>query len=295
MRIVNLLLIGMVFNITGCSSENNGPSEKELMNRIQMVSPEFISIENLDISATENAGTQVEPKIKSRFEADGELKVSLYKSKQYVLGKHVLTETAKEGSEFKLFGIASSILKLDKWNITFDKIDSTANYQGRPISKYEEGTYVFENTPEAKKLLAEAEIKEEEARIARKKAQEQMLLEQNAKRKADEINNKRVNKKLKNLYSKKITLHGMSERGNRKFYLYLTPTSNEFVGNLVFEKKSEGKLKGVKANHIIDKQMLYLEFNGYKTYMTLKFNKDETKLVGVLRESQYEYGVTIDL
>lgn len=295
MRIVNLLIIGMTLIITGCSNDNNGPSESELMNKIQMLSPAFIAIEDLDISATENAGTQVEPKIKSRFEADGNLKVSLYKRKQYILGKHILSETAKEGAEFKVFGIASSTLKLDKWNITFDKIDSTPNYKGYPISKYKEGTYVFEDTQEAKKLLAEAVTKEKERKNTRKKAQKKRLLEQKAKIKADEITKKRVNKKLKKLYSRKLTLHGISKRSNRKFSLYLMPTSNGFVGDIVFENKRDGKLKAVKASHIMDKKMLYLEFKGYKTYMTLTLNKKETKLVGALREAQYNYGVTIDL
>lgn len=297
MRNLFILIMGSLLLLSGCSDSNAMPSEKELKEKLQKRLTKVISVDDLEISAFDNIGTKVDPKMKIRFVTELSLNKNLYKVVKRIQRKSVLELTAEKGSEMKGFGMALSTLKLDEWKTKFTDFKAKPDYAGYPLEHFRKGSYIFKGSKEENELNTKDKAEKEKWKKQAAEDAKRQKIKAEKKRKADAIKYKRQNDKLVKLISKKRTLKGNYKNKYKSydFKLYLQPVNNSFIGTLDYVKKHERTRKPLKARHIPSKQMLVIEFKGYKIFMNVKLNDSEDKLVGQFWEAQNRYNITIDI
>jgi hypothetical protein len=137
------------------------------------------------ITAEENAGTQTQPDVRSRFVATLVLARDLYKPQERLLDKPVLTKAKSAGGmKVELHGIARSRQSGGSWKVEFD-YENARNTEppGKPLSEYSD--YVLAGSPEEAALREEVAKRAEKEQKAREEAQKaQAEAERIAKEKA---------------------------------------------------------------------------------------------------------------
>jgi len=180
-----LLAIATLVIATACSG-GGGPSEDELeATLIADHLPASWSLDDLDVTAQENVGTEVEPVFAARFSADIELEQDLYRTTvtsrpveaeggaqaRFLADHRVIEKATEAGSEARLFGIARSVRHGDGWAIRIELESRPWQSAGDPLSEF--GTqYVVAGSKEEAALIeqvnaewrAEQRRKEEEER-----------------------------------------------------------------------------------------------------------------------------------
>ncbi|RUO56464.1 hypothetical protein [Pseudidiomarina homiensis] len=168
------IVILIALTLSGCfSGSSNEPSSEDIKKSLMLKLPPIVVVNELDIDVSQNTGTEVEPFVSSRFKGELELTEALYQSVDHVMGKAILEETASEGTNFKVFGISEATLKLESWDIEFEKLDISPRIAGKPLSEWSSGGYVFAGS------AAEEELRKayEEKLAIEKKAEEERRLE----------------------------------------------------------------------------------------------------------------------
>lgn len=192
-----LYVITSILLTTGCTSDkeqSNEPSRTDIAKKLNFKLPSFTKVKNITIEVSENIGSQVEPQYNSRFRGTLEFVEPLYKVHKRILNKSVLEELVKKGSEIKVFGVARSTLEMGEWKIKIKKFEMS-DINGKPLSKWAIGEYVYKGSKEEKALEKEDEAQEKklatEREISLKKAQESEKKEYTRQQKAKEERLKR--------------------------------------------------------------------------------------------------------
>ena len=165
--------------LTACSTAI-GPGSAELENKLRVDLPSVWTLADFKVTAEENAGTQTQPDVRSRFVATLALARDVYKSNERLLGKSVLTKTKSAGDmKVELHGIARSRQSGGSWEVKFD-FENARNTEppGKPLSEFSD--YVLAGSPEesalreefAKQVEADRKARVEAERLAQQTAKE---------------------------------------------------------------------------------------------------------------------------
>ncbi|MEW8536680.1 MAG: hypothetical protein AB2569_13555 [Candidatus Thiodiazotropha endolucinida] len=123
MRITVLLII-ILLSFYGCSTGENEPSKKMIIDSLEDILPGYIKIKDIHIEISKNIRSRVEPLIRSRFSADAILESDFVHRDKY---------KDKYGENFKIYGISKSDYNLNKWQIGFEKIQIEQKFYGSPL------------------------------------------------------------------------------------------------------------------------------------------------------------------
>ena len=180
------------------SAADDAPGEEDIARAIGLWLPSYLSIERIDILATVNDGDAISPRIRQRFVAETVPRENLYSVptqnsdlKPYIM----LIETRTPQQPHKLYGVASSVLVLGKWNLEL-RMENGIDGLGQPVAMYsrpviiigsEDAERAIENLDAVKtlnKTLAEQAIRvEADAAILQASADEELELLRNENRK----------------------------------------------------------------------------------------------------------------
>ena len=180
------------------SAADDAPGEEDIARAIGLWLPSYLSIESIAILATVNDGDAINPRFRQRFVAEVVPRENLYSVpaqnsdlKPYIM----LIETRTPQQPHKLYGVASSVLVLGKWNLEL-RMENGVDGLGRPVAMYsqpviiigsEDAERAIHNLDAVKtlnKTLAEQAIRvEADAEILRAAADEELELLRNENRK----------------------------------------------------------------------------------------------------------------
>jgi len=161
MRLMILMLMSAVV-LSGCFKNQIGPTEDDFKTYLEQKFSKGLTITDIEIIASQNLGTDVEPVVKSRIKGEFRLVEDFYKYSNRVSGKDVLVKIADEGTKMDLFGLSVSKLESNIWNIRFTELEIKPDVKGRPLSHWAKGSYVIKGSSEEKALI----IKQEAANAA---------------------------------------------------------------------------------------------------------------------------------
>lgn len=165
----------LAFTLTGCFSNKNEPSTKDILSALKFELPHYVEVKDVQVEVSENIGSEVEPQIRSRFKGEIVLTEALYKTKAAILDKEIIEEVVAKGMKFNIYGISSSKYRMEKWIIDFDKLEISPLVSGRPLSNWKTNEYVLSGSDEEGELIEENERqialrkKQDEARLAKQK------------------------------------------------------------------------------------------------------------------------------
>ena len=167
---IRFLATMFAFVLTACSAAI-GPGRAELENKLRVDLPSIWKLTSFKVTAEENAGTQTQPDVRSRFVATLVLARDLYKHQEHLLGRPVLVKVKAAGDmEVELHGIARSHQSGGSWDVKFDFENArSTEAPGRPLSEYND--YVLAGSPEESVLRDEATKQAEVERKAQEEAQ----------------------------------------------------------------------------------------------------------------------------
>ena len=180
------------------SAADDAPGEEDIARAIGLWLPSYLLIERIDILATVNDGDAINPRFRQRFVAEAVPRENLYSVptqtsdlKPYIM----LIETRTPQQPHKLYGVASSVLVLGKWNLEL-RMENGIDGLGRPVAMYsqpviiigsEDAERAIENLNAIKtlnKTLAELAIRvEADATILQAAADEELELLRNENKK----------------------------------------------------------------------------------------------------------------
>lgn len=161
----------MVLIAISCSRDV-GPSESDIEQRLAVDLPHPWQITSLDVEASENVGTKVEPVVKSRFKAKLKLVESTYFVDSNESAAVLLRPVLQAGDERELYGVATSVMKAGAWQTAFDFENDPLRDSGEPRTKFTGRTVVL-GTDEETNYRTEIEERqrqqEAEARAGRER------------------------------------------------------------------------------------------------------------------------------
>jgi len=180
--------------LIGCQDARlDGPAKKSVKGKLMFELPEYIAVQSVEIHASENFGSEVDPRIRARFSADAKLSEPLYEQVANYANTDVIRINAKEGTPLKISGKYSATLQGEAWRVSFEDLDAAPSLDGRKLSNWSVGNYVIAGTSEEKALVAKdraATAKREkdkkaaeEKREADRKAAEEKRIKDAAERK----------------------------------------------------------------------------------------------------------------
>ena len=157
--IVRIMAIFIALILTGCTdSGSSEPTGDDIAKKLSFEIPAYAKVKKIEIEVSENSGSEVEPRYKSRFKGSIKITEPLYIKQGVVLEKYILEKVVAKGTELKIFGIANSTLSMDKWNTRIRSFETSPKLSGRPLSKWNVGSFVLEGSKEAKELHKREEL-----------------------------------------------------------------------------------------------------------------------------------------
>lgn len=254
------LSIALISLLAACSSGE--PTGEDIKNTLMFEGPSFLKINTIEVEASQNIGSDDTPLIKSRFKGTAIVTETLYEEAGFYVGKYVLRESIKKGSEFNIYGISTANSQNDKWRISFESIDIKPTFSGKPITEWPRDGYALEGTPEAIQLIEEHRIREAE--------RQKLLKEKLAKQRAEEEARKQAEQEALLLRQNRFEL--MLESGKKH-------TASLNWGNIKYPV--EVTFEGYNPETTI--------FNGRMTYLTLKGSDNSRKLQGTLVDGTLKF------
>lgn len=212
-----LLLLG------ACSGTGGRPSNTDVEKALSQQIPAPWQLKSFNVSASENTGTKVEPVWQFRFKASANLAEDTFVKSREIYGAIFLKKVSAKGDSKELFGIATSTLREEKWQASFQLENNPFSGTGMPRSAFQ-GKTVVEGTTEEKQfrddLVQKIESKNtpDREQVARalialgddrgKKALSQILVER-----VENINTSLMNGGNTNVYSFCETIRELGQLG----------------------------------------------------------------------------------
>jgi hypothetical protein len=148
------------------------PSQTELKQQLQANLPEYLQVSSFESKASDNLGTNAQPRIQTRFHARLTLKddTFLQSSKLDSLpeerqeGIDFITKAATKGKTVDLYGVSLSRLVNEKWQTEFQYDTDPIPSLGRPRSSFGSQT-VLRNSSEEQDFITKVrkQIEEDKA------------------------------------------------------------------------------------------------------------------------------------
>jgi len=171
-KLMLVMIISVLLPLFSCTLFQNKPSSDNIAAALVDKISSYTEIAGIDIKATEDTGTKVEPKYEMRFVAKIKLLSSTYEKVGHIGGNvdsDVLRELFAQGAAFEVFGKATSILKKEEWVTKIDELESSVNNLGQLSNNFKrpviEGSKEHESAmakySEWQKAEAEAQAKAE--------------------------------------------------------------------------------------------------------------------------------------
>ena len=160
-----------VLTLASCQNAGvQGPSTKSVKGKLTFELPEYITVKTLEVHASENFGSEVDPLIKARFSADAKLSEPLYERVADYSNTDVIRVQSEQGTPIIISGKYSATMQGQTWKVSFDDLDAAPNPRGRRLSNWSVGSYVMAGTSEEKALIKkdeeEADRREKDRKIA---------------------------------------------------------------------------------------------------------------------------------
>ena len=102
-------------SLVACSE--SGPSTDDISKAIRENLPAFISLNDFSVEATENLGSETEPKFKSRIIGELVFLDDTFERVGQVGGVPILKKLIAKGTTRKAFGYSTSTMVQNKWTI----------------------------------------------------------------------------------------------------------------------------------------------------------------------------------
>lgn len=163
-------LVALFFFVSACSDLLDGPTETDIKNQLAFQMPAGVEVDSVEILVSENIGSEVDPRYRNRSKATIKLLEDRVDVVDTYGDKYIVKTVLEEETQFNLTLISTATLANEKWQVTFDRMEG-GQYTGAPLSQFFEGTFAYEGSSEAEKIIADYEAKlkaEAEAAEARK-------------------------------------------------------------------------------------------------------------------------------
>lgn len=164
---LKLVALGLLF---GCSRDplETGPKDAELKNRLAFELPAHLSVDSLDVEASQNVGDRVEPIFKTRFKAEAHLTADTFVEAERSQNAVILSPVRKNGEHLEIYGIALSSLKGGSWETHFQLDENPVAGAGKPRDAFGGAPVYIKGSPEEASYredlrVAEVRRREEEA------------------------------------------------------------------------------------------------------------------------------------
>lgn len=200
------------------------PTKAHLISSVAERLPKHLKVSNLEIKASENKGSEVEPIIYSRVVFTFLFTEDAYEKISVIEGVTILKKTYSKGTRKKTNAYSTSKLYFDKWKTTYNVDRSTDFNEGKPRSYFPKSA-LLKNDPKVKSLIASAKKKaekEEAARIA---------------------NTKKNVATLEKVFAHGVTRTGIIDNYNTwkyaPFEITLTKINGEYKGTITYIHKKE--------------------------------------------------------
>jgi hypothetical protein len=189
--IYGIITVVCLFIIAGCNEKVLGPSHSQISEKVQIILPGHLKLNNLTINAEINEGTEVNKHIVSRFVAEVSVRETTYTKINTLNGIDILKEINPKGYSTTLYGISRATEKAGQWNIVINFENGSDIQQGETRAIFA-STAILSTSPEVQKLEAKVERAkkeklEREAALLKKQEKEEKLRLQNANNLLEEL------------------------------------------------------------------------------------------------------------
>ena len=158
---------GLALMMTACSSAE-GASEADIRDKLELEMDPGFEVASLDVTASENTGTEVEPVWRSRSDVEFRLAENFYKRVGSIDGVAVVRQVASKGDTISGHFITSASEKANgDWNVRFVRNDIPW-IDGKPESSFGVSKFVVEDSPEHQAALAKQKDKAAKAEAEQK-------------------------------------------------------------------------------------------------------------------------------
>jgi hypothetical protein len=182
-RILGFCAAMVLFMTTTCFAQEN-PTPDFLSSQLTSKIASFVAINSVEIRSEVNDGDAVRPNIRQRFIAEMEILEDLFRQVDIIDGTPVIEKSASDGLEAKVYGIASSVLKMEEWATSFEIENAAAlSSMGRPRSFFESNA-VLSGSQEEDTLRQAVLAREKQEQQAATEQAERLRQEAEAKRQA---------------------------------------------------------------------------------------------------------------
>ena len=153
-RLIALTIGCILLLLAACAYFSNKPSADNISKALIKKLPGYTEIVGIDIKATEEVGSKVEPKYEMRFVGKIKLLQSTYEKIGHIGGNvdsDVLRELIPQGTIFEVFGKATSILRKEEWATEINEMEFSIENFGQIVGKFSRP--VIEDSPEHKDAI----------------------------------------------------------------------------------------------------------------------------------------------
>lgn len=134
-----------------CSNPEHRPSNTEIEKAFTQQIPVVWELKSFDVTASENAGTKVEPVWQFRFKASTKLSEDTFVRSRKIYDALFINKVAAKDVTKDIFGIANVILREEKWKVSFQFEGNPFSGVGNPRNSFADKT-VIEGTNEEKQF-----------------------------------------------------------------------------------------------------------------------------------------------
>lgn len=182
-RILGFGTAMVLFLTTACFAQEN-PTPDFLSSQLTSRTASFLSVNSVEIRSEVNDGDAVTPNIRQRFIAEMKVLEDLYRQVDVIDETPVIEKSASDGLEAKVYGIASSVLKMEQWTTSFEIENAAAlSSMGRPRSFFASNA-VLSGSQEEETLRQAVLARAEQEQQAALEQAERLQKEAEAKRQA---------------------------------------------------------------------------------------------------------------
>lgn len=181
------LLLAMI-GLAGCSG-GVGPDDDAISKAVQLdYLPAWVQLSSLDTTVAENLGTEVEPRVRARFEGEVVLEQPLYKSASTsaplesldgkpagrIDGRNVVAVSTPADTRYRIFGVSEATRRGDGWAIRITLEGRPWAQGGSPLDQFGDRP-IIAGSDDEKAAIAAADGKWKAARDAAARAEAERL------------------------------------------------------------------------------------------------------------------------
>ena len=158
MRVTLLLFfVLLALILPACGGGSTAPSDREIRDRFTSDLPAFWEVRSFRVEATENAGTEVDPRFRSRFNAEVRPVEDLYRHVRSEDDVVFVSRVLERRASRSVYGRSESTRVDGTWNITFRLDSDPLANMGQPRGSFAAARVIEVNSPEEQVWRVERE------------------------------------------------------------------------------------------------------------------------------------------